>query len=220
MSDAATTQRHQRIAQWLLRQQDEKRAYAPLPPDLALKDGAEAYAVQAVFQNLASERRGPLAGGKVALTTPVMQQLVNYHQPMAGGILARTIHQSPAELSFADFVHPLFECEVAVQLGADLKPGEGPFTAEGLGSAVAACMAAIEIADDRSADYKALDPLLLIAENAWNRGCVLAPPVRNWRALDLPKARGVTRIAGREAGAGFAAGDARDAARLRQVERA
>jgi 2-oxo-3-hexenedioate decarboxylase/2-keto-4-pentenoate hydratase len=194
----------ERVAEWLLRQQAERRRYEMLPPDLRLADATEAYAVQTAFQTLQRNTKGPLVGGKIALTTPVMQELVNYRQPMAGGLLARTVRHTRSELPWGDFVHPLVECEVAVELGADLDQKSAPHTVTSVAASVIACMAAIEVADDRAADYKALDPLLLIAENAWNHGCVVGPRVTDWRALDLPKAKGTMRIGGTEVGSGHA----------------
>ena len=64
-------------------------------------------------------------------------------------------------------------------------------------------MTGIEIVDDRAADYGSLDAMALIADNAMNRGCVLARPVTGWRDLDLAKARGTITIDGKEVGAGF-----------------
>jgi 2-keto-4-pentenoate hydratase len=191
-----------RIARWLLREQQEHRHYELPPPELRLKDADEAYAAQAAFQDLLSVSHGPLAGAKIALTTPVMQKLVGVDHPLAGGIMLKTIHHRRAVLPWAAFVRPVVECEVAIELGADLGSVGAPYTTESIGGSVAACMAAIEVADDRAADFKALDPLLLIAENTWNHGCVLGPRVTDWRGLDLARAKGTMRIAGREVGSG------------------
>src|SRR5436190_1640722 len=72
---------------------------------------------------------------------------------------------------------------------------------------VAAVMPAIEIADDRNADYSRLarHPLELIADNGWNEGAVLGVPVENWRSLDLAALRGVATINGDVVGEGVGA---------------
>ena len=44
--------------------------------------------------------------------------------------------------------------------------------------------AAIEIVDDRAADYGNLDVKSLVADNSWNAGIVLAPFVANWPELE------------------------------------
>jgi 2-keto-4-pentenoate hydratase len=65
-------------------------------------------------------------------------------------------------------------------------------------------MPALELADDRDADYKVLPrhPLELIADNCWNEGAVLGTPVSDWRGIDLCNARGVATINGVDVGQG------------------
>ena len=65
-------------------------------------------------------------------------------------------------------------------------------------------MPALEIADDRNADYKELPkhPLELIADNCWNEGAVLGAPVKDWQAIDLAAVRGVATINGNKVGEG------------------
>ena len=63
------------------------------------------------------------------------------------------------------------------------------------------------MADDRHADYDALAAsiLTLAADNAWNEGLVLGPPVTGLTAADLLAAIGVAAIDGREVGRGTGA---------------
>jgi 2-oxo-3-hexenedioate decarboxylase/2-keto-4-pentenoate hydratase len=42
----------------------------------------------------------------------------------------------------------------------------------------------------------------LVADDFFNAGCVLGPPVTRWRDLDLPALDGVTRLNGTEVGRG------------------
>jgi 2-keto-4-pentenoate hydratase len=63
-------------------------------------------------------------------------------------------------------------------------------------------MAAIEIVDDRYADYRALDTPTLIADDFFNAACVLGKPLEAWRALDLTALRGRMAINGIEVGTG------------------
>jgi 2-keto-4-pentenoate hydratase len=145
-----------------------------------------------------AEMYGPVAGYKIALTTPVMQQMVGFHAPVAGAILATTIHQAPITLRCVDYLRLGIECEIAVQFGADLPATAAPYSRGQVADALAAVMAAFELVDDREADYSTLATrvLTLIADNAWNAGIVLGPPVRDWRAVDLAAARGVLVIKG------------------------
>jgi 2-oxo-3-hexenedioate decarboxylase/2-keto-4-pentenoate hydratase len=63
------------------------------------------------------------------------------------------------------------EFEIAVRLKRDFAPEGVPSLAEV--AAADAVYPAVEIVDDRRADYRALDVLSLIADNSWNAGIVL-----------------------------------------------
>lgn len=175
---------------------------AGLPADCRPYDRTEAYAVQARLHAHLAGRLGAIAGHKIGCTTPVMQRFLNIDSPCAGGIFASTIHHGAADLRFDDFLHVGVECEIAVRLGADLPAASAPYGADAVASAVEACMAAIEIVDDRWDDYKTVDTPTLVADDFFNAACVLGPPVTAWRTLDLPAIAGTTRINGAEVGHG------------------
>ncbi len=180
----------------------------PLPSDLRPDDLAEAYAMQEQLQALFTADRGAVAGYKIAITTPVMQQLMGMDHPCGGAIFARMTHASPARLRRADYVNVAVECEIAVRLGADLPgglPGKRPYDRDSVADAVATCMAAIEIIDDQNADYKKADALNLIANNAWNGGVVLGPERKDWRRSDLASLGGRMLINGQPVGSGVGA---------------
>jgi 2-keto-4-pentenoate hydratase len=63
-------------------------------------------------------------------------------------------------------------------------------------------MAAVELVDARYADYRSLDTWTMVADNFFNAGCVLAPPVADWRARDLSAVAGVMTVNGAETGRG------------------
>jgi 2-keto-4-pentenoate hydratase len=176
----------------------------PLPPDLRPDDIAEAYAMQERLQSLFAAERGAVAGYKIAITTPVMQQLMGIAHPCGGAIFASMAHDSPARLRCADYVNVAVECEIAVRLAADL-PGGRSYDRDSVAAAVGACMAAIEIIDDQNADYKKADALNLIANNAWNGGAVLGPSRADWRQSDLAGLAGRMLISGEVVGSGVGA---------------
>src|ERR1700757_1921645 len=95
----------------------------PLPPNLRPADIAEAYGMQEQLQALLIPERGAVAGYKIAITTPVMQQLMGIAHPCSGAIFARRVHDSPVQLRCADYVNVAVECEIAVRLAADLPGG-------------------------------------------------------------------------------------------------
>jgi 2-keto-4-pentenoate hydratase len=193
-----------RRAATLLR--DQRLARTPierLPPDCRPPDEPEGYAVQGVLHALlVAAGLGPLAGHKIGCTTPVMQAFLGIENPCAGGILATTVHEAEARVPHRDYVRVGVECEIAVRLGGDLGPSGAPFDRARVATTVEAVLAAMEIVDDRYRDYRTLDVPTLIADDFFNAGCVLGPPVTRWRDLDLPALTGVTRLNGREVGRG------------------
>jgi 2-keto-4-pentenoate hydratase len=180
-----------------------RRRFARLPEDCRPGDEAAAYAVQdALHAALIAAGHGALAGYKIGCTTPVMQRFLNITNPCAGGVLAPTVRHLEAEFRHSDFLHVGVECEIAVRLAEDLPAKLAPYDRDAVGGAVRACMAAIEVVDDRYDDYRALDTPTLIADDFFNAACVLGAPVTAWRQLDLVGVRGRMAINGAEVGMG------------------
>ena len=201
------TSRYLAAARALLEAHEKRARFEPLPPDFAPANAEEAYLIQDDFVALRAEDKGGIVGYKIALSTEAMRRFVGVEEPQAGALLQRTIYRSPCTLRAADYVRLIVEFEIAVELADDLPVADAPFTRARVAAAVGAVMPAIEIADDRAADYARLAraPLDLIADNCWNEGAVLGAPVRDWSALDLATVRGVARINGREVGHGVGA---------------
>lgn len=159
--------------------------YARLAGELAPADLAEAYRVQAAVQRRLSARRGRIAGRKIALSSKAMQQMVGIGQPVAGAFFERDVMASPATVGTGDFGRLGVEFELAFELACDVGPGAAPHDRDGVRALVASVRPAFELVDDRNADYAALDPLTLVAGNAWCAGIVLGSPLPGWEALDL-----------------------------------
>ena len=70
-----------------------------------------------------------------------------------------------------------------------------------MAEAVDAVCPAIEIIDDRHADYRNLEVLSVIADNAWNAGIVLGDFVRSWP--DLASIEGIVSVNGEKTDRGF-----------------
>ena len=179
-----------------------RRPLPTLEPAVRPPDERTAYAVQDALHPLLAGTLGPVAGHKIGCTTAVMQAFLGIPNPCAGGVFERTVHSSPARVRHADFLHVGVECEIVVRLGRDLTPAQAPFDRDAVAEAVAACMAGMEIVDDRYVDYKSLDTPTLIADDFFDAGCVLGAEVTDWRALDLSAVTGRTRINGVEVGRG------------------
>jgi len=198
-----TTDRQRRAAHILRDARLCRTPIDPLPLDCRPPDELDGYAVQEVLHGLlAASGLGPVAGHKIGCTTLVMQAFLGIQNPCAGGIHETTVYQGQAHVRHADYVRVGVECEIAVRLGADLGPGGAPFDRARVTGAVDAVLPAMEIVDDRYRDYRTLDVPTLIADDFFNAGCVLGPPITDWRDLDLPALTGVTRLNGGEVGRG------------------
>lgn len=160
----------------------------------------EAYAIRRAFQEIEETTgRGPIAGYKIGLTTPVMQRLCGIDEPCYGAIFAREVHHRRAELRGNDYCRIGAETEIAVRLGDDLWAGGNR---ERVAAAVESCMAAIELIEDLRYDYRRLDAAAMVAGNAWNAGVVLGRPVTGWQGLDLARVAARLSINGCEIGSG------------------
>lgn len=177
-----------------------------LPDHCRPRDEAAGYAVQnAVHQALAARGWGGLAGYKIGCTTPLMQKRLEIDSPCGGGILASTVHHSGVTLACADYVKVGIETEIAVEIGEDLAPSDGPFERAAMADVVSACMASMEIVDNRYADFRECGPPTLIADDFFGAGCVLGAAVTSWRDLDLAAVAGRLLINGAEVGNGHGA---------------
>jgi len=200
--DAVADRRH-RAARLLCDQRLARSPIDPLPENCRPRDEAEGYAVQEILHGLLAEAgQGPIVGHKIGCTTPVMQTYLGIKNPCAGGVPAPTVHRGHARVRHRDYVRVGVECEIAVQLDADLGPAGAPFDRVRVARAIGAVLPAMEIVDDRYRDYRTLDVATLIADDFFNAGCVLGTPVTGWRAVDLPGVTGVTRLNGAEVGRG------------------
>jgi 2-keto-4-pentenoate hydratase len=187
----------------LLSTQRISRRQGHLPEDCRPADLAAAYAVQdALHARLEAAGCGAVAGHKIGCTTPVMQEFLGIATPCAGGVFAPTVCQERATFRHADFLHVGVECEIAVRLAHDLPAAGAPYDRVGVGEAIGACMAAIEVVDDRYEDYRSLGTPTLVADDFFNAACVLGAPVEAWRELDLRAVGGRMAINGVEVGAG------------------
>jgi 2-keto-4-pentenoate hydratase len=196
--------RIQRAAQWLYDAHARRERFRPLPGELAPRSADEAYGIQDAFVALRAEKLGAIAGYKIALSTAAMQKFVGVDAPQAGVMLGETVRSTPATVQAAGYVNLIVEFEIAVRIAEDLPVADAPFSRDRVARAVGAVMPAIELADDRGADYALLrrHPLALICDNAWNEGAVLGYPVEEWQGVDLETVRGVASINGHEVGQG------------------
>jgi 2-keto-4-pentenoate hydratase len=92
-------------------------------------------------------------------------------------------------------------------MARDVPPADSPWRRETILPYVECAFPALEIADDRHADYAGLAGAILtvVADNAWNQGLVLGEPMSSLTPEALLAATGVAIIDGKEAGRGTGA---------------
>ena len=188
---------HGALAAELLRQHHAREQSRPLP-GLARTDVAPAYAIQREFVKLLrAESQAVAVGYKIGLTSARMQAMCGIDHPIGGVVLAHRVYASGVTLKAADFGRIGLEFEIGVKIGRDVT---GPFDLATISAAVVAVCAAVEVVDDRRADYKALEVASLVADNSWNAGIVLSQWQTSWPGLEA--VRGVVQLNGTEVDSG------------------
>jgi 2-keto-4-pentenoate hydratase len=158
---------------------------ASLDPSLVPGDEAAGYRVQRAVHDLLLPQTGSLVGYKIGCTSAVMQQYLGIPHPCGGGVFEKGVHASGVSLRHGDFVRVGVECEIAVRLAHDLAPSGAAFDADSVAPAIEAYHPAIEIVDDRYADWQTIGAPTLVADDFFAAGCVLGAPVSRSAAPDL-----------------------------------
>ncbi len=177
--------RIEKIAQHLWDAHTSKTNFKNLDDELKPLSESDAYGIQHSLIKLWEKNgKGTVVGHKVALTSKAIQELVGVDTPVKGSIFSSTIYRSPAAINLDDFVHLGLEFELAFVMGKDV-PKNKSFDINSISEFIDAAMPAFELIEDRNADYRNIDPLTLIADNAWCGGIVLGTPSQNWRKINL-----------------------------------
>jgi 2-oxo-3-hexenedioate decarboxylase/2-keto-4-pentenoate hydratase len=182
-----------------------RMALQPLSGAAAPRTEAEGYRIADAVHGLLAADFGEMVGHKIGCTSAVMQQYLNIPHPCSGGVFAGGVHDSGASLRAKDFVRVGVECEIAVRLARDLMPLDAPFTADKVVQAIDAYLPAIEIVDDRYADWQTIGAPTLVADDFFAAGCVLGKPVARSASPDLLDVIGRAVINGVEVGQGTGA---------------
>jgi 2-keto-4-pentenoate hydratase len=158
--------------------------FQPFAKSRGIFNVADAYEVQRAFVHMMQTQTGSTAraGYKIGLTSKRMQDMCGIDSPVAGVVLSHRVHRSGANISASAYGRLGLEFEIAVRLKRDLVPQSVPTLAD-VANVVDAVAPAIELIDDRRADYRTLDVLSLIADNSWNAGIVVGEFVPVWPEL-------------------------------------
>src|SRR5579872_252549 len=176
-----------RAAEWLSAEHQAGRRFTTLGAPGAPSTISDAYDIQEKYVSLLRRHNGDPVGYKIGLTSATMQAFCRIDHPIAGVVLAHRVHQSGAIIKRSDFGRLGLEFEIAVRIRSDV-PVSTPRTAESIEPHIEGVCAAIELVDDRAADYSNLDVRSLVADNSWNGGIVLSAFKSTWP--DLASVRG------------------------------
>ncbi|MEZ5821018.1 MAG: 2-keto-4-pentenoate hydratase [Bradyrhizobium sp.] len=179
----------QRAAETLLAEHKANARFRTLAPPDGPATVSDAYDIQERYVALLRGRHGDTVGYKVGLTSATMQAFCGIDHPIAGVVLAGRVHRSGASVRRADFGRLGLEFEIAVRLKSDLPVIAKPWTSDAIAPYIDGVCAAIELVDDRSADYASLDVRSLVADNSWSAGIVLSEFSAKWPDLEAVPGR-------------------------------
>ena len=177
-----------RAAETLLAEHKANIRFKSLGPPEAPATISDAYDIQEKYVSLLRSAHGEPTGYKVGLTSAAMQTFCGIDHPIAGVVLANRVHRSGVTVRRQNFGRLGLEFEIAVRIGSDVPVAGAAFNAETIAPHIDGVCAAIELVDDRDADYTRLDVLSLVADNSWNAGIVLSEFAGEWP--DLASVRG------------------------------
>jgi 2-keto-4-pentenoate hydratase len=171
-----------RMAEALLAEHEARTPFKSFLPQGA--SIADAYDVQDKYVALLRAAQGEAIGYKVGLTSKAMQSFCGIDHPIGGVVLAKRLHRSGAAICRADFGRLGLEFEIAVRLKSDVPASASPLTPAAIAPHIDGVGAAIEVVDDRAADYSNLDVRSLVADNSWNAGIVVSNFASKWPDLE------------------------------------
>jgi 2-keto-4-pentenoate hydratase len=190
-----------RAAETLLAEHNANTRFRALAPPDGPATISDAYDIQDRYVALLRNKLGDAVGYKVGLTSAAMQTFCGIDHPIAGVVLARRVHRSGASVARADYGRLGLEFEIAVRFKSDVPVKSQPWTADAIAPHIDGVCAAIELVDDRSADYTNLDVRSLVSDNSWNAGIVLSEFLTKW--ADLQGALGRATQDGAAIGEGY-----------------
>ncbi len=173
----------EKISELILESHKSGDTFSNLENDIKPKDFDEAYEIQKLLQQ--KLLRGPLGGYKIALSSKIQQDYHKINQPVYGGLFTREIFTSPKTIELKNYHRMSVEFELAFELSDRILDSTVQRSPENIFLDISNIMPAIELIDDRGANYEGLDPLSLVCDNAWSGGLVLGDPIHNWKEKDF-----------------------------------
>jgi 2-keto-4-pentenoate hydratase len=192
-----------RAAKWYA-QVDKAGAVVAFPPPHVMPDDERtAYKVQDAFLKVLVRKQGPLAGYKIALTSPQILAQTGLKGPVYGPIRKKRVFHEKAKIRADKWTRLGAELEVVFIVGSDVPAPKGkPYDRDSIAKYVGDARAGFELIEDRGADYTRLSENGLIMDVGWNGGSLIARHNKNWRNLDLGSLNGTISFDGKAVRAG------------------
>ena len=148
-------------------------AIAALPEGAIPQSEAESYQIQdAVIAKLGEK----IGGWKVGVSP------LGGH--FAAPIYAATVVPTPASLPAKNFKIIGIECEIGFRFDKALPARPQPYSRDDVLAAVS-LVPTIEVVDSRYQDFRAIDRLMVLADNFSNGGLVYGAAAKDWGGIDL-----------------------------------
>ena len=190
-----------KAAKWF-EQVDKAGAVVAWPPPYVMPaDERTAYKVQAAFLKKLVRKQGPLAGYKIALTSPQILAQTGLKGPVYGPIRKKRVFHEKAKIRVGTWTRLGAELEVIFIMGKDVPKGTS-YDKDSIAPYVGDARAGFELIEDRGADYTKLSVNGLIMDVGWNGGSLIGKHNKNWRDLDLANLNGAIYFDGEEVRAG------------------
>ena len=173
----------EKVSEFIFQSHQRGDTFSNLENDMKPKDFAEAYNIQKRLRQKLP--RGPLGGYKIALSSKIQQDYHNITQPVYGGLFRKEIFNSPKVIVLKNYLRMSVEFELAFELSDRIIDSKIHRNLENIFPDISNVMPAIELVDDRGANYEGLDPLSLACDNAWSGGLVLGDPIEDWKEKDF-----------------------------------
>ena len=173
----------EKVSEFIFQSHQRGDTFSNLENDMKPQDFAEAYDIQKRLRQKLP--RGPLGGYKIALSSKIQQDYHNITQPVYGGLFRKEIFNSPKMIVLKNYHRMSVEFELAFELSDRIADSAIHRNLENIFPDISNVMPAIELVDDRGANYEGLDPLSLACDNAWSGGLVLGDPVVDWKEKDF-----------------------------------
>jgi len=193
----------EQVARRLLAHRDEGRPNPVPPPAERPTDMGWAYRVAAEMHRIRTEGRGwRQIGWKIGCTNAAARAQLGIDAPFYGRLYADTTLPSPADLPAGAGYFKVYEAEIALVVGRNLDPADGPFTADDLEAATRAILPVIEVVGCWHEPWTQAGAALIAADNAAHGYWITGTEVTDWSGLDLLDLAITVRVDGEVAGQG------------------